>query len=168
MAILRFGPWSVALSGAGAINPITDFTSPPLGFSSPVNIAKTDWPNQEWGAVYLGFNSGSYVSGGVVGLGDTASVVDSGFGSELRVRFFYQTADDISVDFNWGFVNSAPDVNGSFFWNKFTIEGNTESDSGSGVNGSESINLEPSALGLISVSVQLPSGFGGTIEISFT
>ena len=168
MAILRFGPWSVALSGAGAINPITDFTSPPLGFSSPVNIAKTDWPNQEWGAVHLGFDNGSYVSGGVIGLGETASVNMGGFGSELRAQFFYQTADDISVDFNWNFVSTAPDITGDVSWNKFTIEDNDDSGGASGSSGSESIDLEPSALGLISVRAIVFSGFTGTIEISFT
>ncbi len=133
MAILRAGPWGEL--GDEFQDPVQalvngpDFSSSDDYLPAPVNCAKGNWPNQDWGAVYVldeSYVSPFFYPRGIVGLNEDVSIVtDQG---HILISFCWQATEDFDIDLNWFFVeySSEDPVYPTLQWAYQTIEGNTD------------------------------------------
>jgi hypothetical protein len=104
MAILRAGPWG------NLNNPHEDVppdTSVYLSIS-PVNCAKSDWPNQDWGARYEEYTGPDFDQVyGVASLGQDVVVTSNYWGTcQIVFDFCYQATQEFDVNFTWAFTGA--------------------------------------------------------------
>ena len=144
MAILRAGSWG-SLTNPHA-NPVTDFTTVPSVY--PVNCAKNNWPNQNWGALYIKNDYVEEVSG-LASLGEDVSI--EGDICNITFDFCYQATQEFEINFNWAFTGAGASSNyPNLYWAYQTKNGasdsffNTPADSGT-----ETIMLPASTFGQV-------------------
>ena len=145
MAILRAGSWG-SLTNPHA-NPVTDFTTVPSVY--PVNCAKNNWPNQNWGALCIKYDYLEPVGGLVASLGEDVSIESSIF--DISFEFCYQATQEFEINFNWAFTGAGVSSNyPNLYWEYQTKNGasdsffNTPADSGT-----ETIMLPASTFGFV-------------------
>ena len=165
MAILRAGPWGNLSSPHE--DPIVDLNPgfPPYPNITiyPVNCAKGNWPNQDWGAIATTFTDDYYEEYFLRGLNDTVTIY--GFNGYINFDFCYQATQEFDIDITWLITATGtylPDIS----WNYNTIEGtndsyfNTPADSGT-----ETVTLPASTLGVFSGGVGIGSDGVETVEV---
>ena len=171
MAILRAGPWGNLSSPHEDEPAIIDEDT----VIYPVNIAKGNWPNQAWGAVYSLDRSFGYLDPyeyGLVSLGGEKTVTTGGaypFDNAIGFSFCYQATEALTIDFNWDFTGSgAADNFPSLGWSVQPIDGpsdsyfNTPADSGT-----EIIALPATTLGIVYAYVQgYDTGASGDLTLT--
>lgn len=154
--IIRTGPWRSFNFGLGesvSTNAETDFSSEPI--SAPVNIAFSNWPNQDWGAVkYItkydeSTGTSTYISGGLFGLGDSMTMTGTGFDDTMFIYYFWQSTADVTIEVDWSMTES---VGFDWQYDYSTIDGDSDSDFGSATSGNTEIFTLPAAtLGMIKI-----------------
>jgi len=161
MAILRAGSWG-SLTNPHA-NPVTDFTTVPSVY--PVNCAKNNWPNQNWGALYIKNDYYFEEVSGLASLGEDVSI-ESDI-SYISFIFCYQAAQGFEINFNWAFTGAGASSNfPSLYWEYQTKNGasdsffNTPADSGT-----ETIMLPASTFGQVEMYVGADS-FGEDVIVT--
>ena len=161
MAILRAGPW-------GELgDEFQDPVSTPTGyFPAPVNCARDDWPNQNWGAVYV-TKDNSTEETGIVGLDESVSVsTDSG---SITISFCWQATGDFDVDLNWSFTGTQSFFFSGLTWTYQTIEGNNDYFFDTPSNsGTETVTLPATTFGKFSYNIAATSGDSFTITSSIS
>ena len=167
MSILRAGPW-------GELG--DEFQDPPVGTPtgvdpSPVNCAKNNWPNQDWGAVYeidIETASGPEYEYGVVGLGE--DVVGEGYLIANRIFFCWQATEEFDINLNWDMDSDYVGTNlPSFNWAYQTIEGDSDSDFDTPSNsGTETVTLPATTFGRFYYYVDVGSFDSWTLTTSIS
>lgn len=173
MAILRAGPW-------GNLNntheDVPSDTSVGLNIY-PVNCALSDWPNQDWAAYFISYDSlgsGSEPSSlyGVSDLGESVSRSSNSsldlFTPVVEFYFCYQATESFDIDFNWEFTgtnNNFP----SLSWSYATIEGDVDSYFNTPASsGTEVISLPATSFGKVICSVEGYLSLSGQGELTVT
>ena len=147
MAILRAGPW-------GELgDEFQDPVGTPTGVDpSPVNCAKNNWPNQDWGAVYeidIETASGPEYEYGVVGLGE--DVVGEGYLIANRIIFCWQATEEFDINLNWDIGSDYGGFPPNLYWVYQTIEGDSDSDYNyPSTSGTETVTLPATTFGRFS------------------
>lgn len=153
MAILRAGPWGEL--GDEFQDPVA---GTPTGVDpSPVNCAKNNWPNQDWGAVYeieIETASGTEYEYGVVGLGE--DVVGEGYFLENSIVFCWQATEEFQINLNWDMGSDYGGFPPYLYWEYQTIEGDSDSDFDTPINsGTETVTLPATTFGRFSYSLTI-------------
>ena len=165
MAILRAGPWGEL--GDEFQDPVQalvngpDFTQ--LSSSSedylpaPVNCAKGNWTNQDWGAVYVlnDFTDEHIITRGIVGLNENVKV-DFIIFANIVIGFCWQATEDFDINLNWS-VTGSVSIFPSLAWQYSTIQGSDDSFFDTPTNsGTETVTLPATTFGQFSFYI---SGF---------
>ena len=148
MAILRAGPWGEL--GDEFQDPVA---GTPTGVDpSPVNCAKNNWANQDWGAVYeidIETASGPEYEYGVVGLGE--DVVGEGYLIANRIIFCWQATEEFDINLNWDIGSDYGGFPPNLYWVYQTIEGDSDSDYNyPSTSGTETVTLPATTFGRFS------------------
>jgi len=154
--ILRVGPW-------GAFNtfgdPITDFSTDPGLY--PVNIARGNWQNQTWGAVYRRDSVllPNFEDFGLAALGETISISTDIGG--LSLAFSFQATEPFEIVINWTHTEYGGEFGTAtnFSWGYDTIENNTDyyDQADPPISGSVTVTLPASVFGMFNTRIDLGS-----------
>ena len=161
MAILRAGPWGEL--GDEFQDPVQalvngpDFSSSDDYLPAPVNCAKGNWPNQDWGAVYVlnDYTTEYTTTRGIVGLNEDVEVDFNIFGY-IVIGFCWQATEDFDINLNWSFTSSESTFP-TLSWQYSTIQGSDDSFFDTPTDsGTETVTLPATTFGQFSFTI---SGF---------
>lgn len=166
MSILRAGPWGEL--GDEFQDPVA---GTPTGVDpSPVNCAKNNWANQDWGAVYeidIETASGPEYEYGVVGLGE--DVVGEGVFIANSIVFCWQATEEFDIDLNWDIGSAYEGLPPYLYWAYQTIEGNSDSDQGTRIgSGAETVTLPATTFGRFHYYLDIGSFYSWTLTTSIS
>jgi hypothetical protein len=156
MAILRAGPWG---NFTESFNDVPSDTSVGLSIS-PVNCAKSDWPNQDWGARYEEYTGPDTDQVyGVASLGQDVVVTSNVWGTcQVVFEFCYQATQEFDVNFTWEFtgvtIGNFPDIGWTIFPMGEPFDSYFDTPADSGI---KTITLPPSTFCRVSAFI---TGYG--------
>lgn len=167
--ILRAGSWGYFNGMVTVGDPITDFSTPPNRY--PVNIAKGNWQNQTWGAVYRRSSVllPNYSDYGLAALGETISISTDQGG--LTLSFCYQATEPFEIVINWTYTNNGGEgTTTDLQWSYNTIENNTDyfQDVSPPLSGSVAVTLPASVFGFFTTQFDLGSFEFETVTLSIS